>query len=70
MFIFVKKNKNFQGTSTYNYRMKDLKERNERIILELTAQEILQFSPFREETEDSFITESRSYNSVIIAPKL
>ncbi|XP_070604640.1 vitellogenin-1-like [Erythrolamprus reginae] len=52
------KNKNFQGTRTCNYRMKDLKERNEKIIIQATAQEIQQFSPFSERTEKSVIMES------------
>ncbi|KAL7984967.1 hypothetical protein Chor_003537 [Crotalus horridus] len=53
------KNRNFQGTRTYNYRMKDLKERNEKIILHATAQEIQQFTPFREETGETIIMEAR-----------
>ncbi|KAM3840694.1 vitellogenin-1-like [Vipera latastei] len=53
------KNRNFQGTRTYNYRMKDLKERDEKIILQATAQEIQQFTPFREETGETIIMEAR-----------
>lgn len=50
--------------------MKDLKERDEKIILQATAQEIQQFTPFREETGETIIMEARSYNSVMIALNL
>ncbi|XP_026555866.1 vitellogenin-1-like [Pseudonaja textilis] len=61
------KNKNFQGTSTYNYRIKNLKERDEKIILQVTTQEIQQFSPFREGTEESVIMEARQKLELIEA---
>ncbi|KAG8132574.1 hypothetical protein E2320_010419, partial [Naja naja] len=61
------KNKNFQGTSTYNYRMKNLKERDEKIIIQATTQEIQQFSPFRERTEETVIMEARQKLELIEA---
>ncbi|XP_026534230.1 vitellogenin-like [Notechis scutatus] len=61
------KNKNFQGTSTYNYRIKNLKERDEKIIIQATTQEIQQFSPFRERTEESVIMEARQKLELIEA---
>ncbi|XP_063155932.1 vitellogenin-1-like [Candoia aspera] len=53
------KNRNFQATATSNYRIKVLKGRNDKLILQANVQEIRLFTPFNEQNGKSVIMEAR-----------